>query len=117
MTRSRVIALTLSIFVVLVATLPACGGICCPPSPAATSLHAQMPCCSSQTSVAPRPAIRVQPGTFAGSSTSLSAPLRAVTPVIAAVTPAPLQAPADAAPTRAQDSSPPLFLRHAQLLI
>ncbi len=100
----------------LVATaLPMCGTICCPPRAAAASIHASMPCCATHTTIAPRASQDVPPATLASSvSLSVVAPIAMIS--VTAQTSAPLHVGHDH-PRAPFDSSPPPFLRNAQLLI
>ena len=101
--------------------LPACvAGLCCPVADA-PSIHAQMPCCESETSIAPRDAVRLLP---ASSSAGFATPTSQTWAAVAVVERSgATDFPSRVAATLATDTaahhehSPPLFLLNAQFLI
>ncbi|HUP61937.1 MAG TPA: hypothetical protein VNA69_16135 [Thermoanaerobaculia bacterium] len=114
--------ITLIIATVLAAgVLPACvPGVCCAVLPDASTIHAQMPCCAMTNSFAPRDAMRLQPATFAGSTSPLPqmwAPVAVVARPGAPVVPPRVQTTLDTALEARHEPSPPLFLLNAQFLI
>lgn len=93
--------------------LPVCGGFCCA-SGDDESMHAQMPCCETPSSLAPMDAVRVPPATVTA-GIALQPP--ALPPVTMLVPVPPARAAFDRTSDAHHEPSPPLFLLNAQLLI
>jgi hypothetical protein len=118
--RAKVAILALVAITVLVAAvLPAClDGGCCSNAGEMT-VHMQMPCCSEST-LAPRDAVRPLPATSTGSvpSPQMWAPVAVVDlPGASGFLPPRVQATLPIASTAHHEPSPPLFLLNAQFLI
>ena len=116
----RACFLALAVIAVLTAgVLPSCGGICCPVATDVAAVHAQMPCCASGAQIAQRDALRAQPATFTGYSSSPQtwAPVAVVVQPGASVVPPRVQATLATASRAHLEPSSPLFLLNAQFLI
>ena len=117
--RLRALSLALAVTTLLAAgLLPACiPGLCCPINDAPT-VHAQMPCCQGESSIASREPLRVRPATFASNAPSpQSAAVLAQHATAFTVAPARVPAKLAAGQTAQHEPSPPLFLLNAQFLI
>jgi hypothetical protein len=113
-TRPATRVLLAALIVFAAAVLPACGGLCCTAADEA-AMHAAMPCCAAESSLAPTDARPIPPATtLATSALTPPAPL----PVAAILTPAATQLlPRGIVSTAHHEPSPPLFLLNAQFLI
>ena len=110
----RLASCALALIVVLAsAILPACGGICCPKAPDA-SMHAQMPCCAGESSMAPRDNSATQPATLARAATTIAL---TTAPATIELAPPRVQPPPRIALATPHEPTPPLFLLNAQFLI
>jgi hypothetical protein len=110
----RVAQCALALMVVLASvTMPACGGICCPQAPEA-AVHARMPCCTAESSMATRDASPAQPATFARNATFMAVIVR---PATFAASPTPVQPARRIEREKPHEPTPPLFLLNAQFLI
>jgi hypothetical protein len=112
--KSRATAFALAAIVLIAAGIgPACvPGLCCPVNETA-SIHAQMPCCAGDApTMSPREVGRMRPATV-----SIIAQQAAPAVIELAQPPAPVQTAVIVIVEAPPDSSPPLFLRNAQLLI
>ena len=98
-----------AVVVLAAGVLPACGSICCADK-ADTVIHRAMPCCETQPRVERSEAVRMPQATSVSVPAGVAAPLTTIeTPASRALSLAP--------PAERHETSPPLFLRNAQLLI
>ena len=98
-----------AVVVLAAGVFPACGSICCADK-ADTVIHRAMPCCETQPRVERAEAVRMP------QATSVSVPAGVAAPATAIVSQA-ARALAIAPLPERHETSPPLFLRNAQLLI
>jgi hypothetical protein len=116
--RIRTGMLMLAAFALIAAGLaPLCGALCCPAAPAAISMHAAMPCCAGEASMARSEDMREQQSTTATARVDVSPPAVGVVSVIARQANAPSGRHEVTRSAAQQQPSPPLFLLNAQFLI
>lgn len=118
-TRFRAIAFALvAISLLVAAVLPVCGGICCPAGDDAASMHAQMPCCAGEASVAREESPRLPKAAGVSPAPRIWVPVAIVARAGATCITAPrVQAVRDHDAISRHEPSPPLFLLNAQFLI